>query len=332
MTSRFKKRFRKTLIWLSFPVILLGLISFSVTQPLLGSRSPYPSVKSNPIRLRGHVTALASTREPRSASHPVGLEEAANYIQHTVEELGVSVTEQRFKARGEQSFRNLLWSLGPKDGPRVVVGAHYDVCGNQPGADDNASGIAGLIELTQLLQENPTALPYRLDFVAYTLEEPPYFRSEFMGSAVHARSLKEANADVKAMICLEMIGYFDPNKGSQRYPVGAMKLAYPSRGDFIAVIGKLGEGKLARRVKRHIRNGSDIPVRSINAPAVVPGIDFSDHLNYWTEGYPAVMITNTAFYRNANYHEITDTPETLDYNRMAEVVKGVYWALVSFDQ
>ncbi len=327
-----KKRLRRFIWWSLVPLSLLLVLSFSVTQPLLSSKTPYPKLDIDPFLLRSHVEALASTSVPRNAENPEGLEEASVYIENVLNEMEIEVSRQGFETPNGKSYHNLLWSMGPETGPRIVVGAHYDVCDNQPGADDNASGVAGLLELSRMVQKNQPQLPYRIDFVAYTLEEPPYFRTNYMGSAVHAQALKSASVDVKAMLCLEMIGYFDATKGSQSYPVGAMKLFYPNRGDFIAVVGKTGKGKLTRQVKRHLRNGSDIEVRSINAPTVVPGIDFSDHRNYWAADYPAVMITNTAFYRNANYHEVTDTPESLDYNRMAEVVKGVYWALVHFDK
>jgi Zn-dependent M28 family amino/carboxypeptidase len=210
-----------------------------------------------------------------------------------------------------------------------VVGAHYDAAGPYPGADDNASGVAGLIELAHLLGTSvgtsvgKTALNTQVELVAFTLEEPPYFASSAMGSAVHAQSLRRQRVPVRAMLALEMIGYFSDAPGSQQFPLPCLKLLYPSTGNFITVAGKLGQGALVRRVKRAMRSASPLGVESISAPPSLLGISLSDHRNYWEAGYPAVMITDTAFYRNDNYHGATDTPDTLDYERMARVVQGV---------
>ena len=196
-----------------------------------------------------------------------------------------------------------------------------------PGADDNASGVAGLIELAYLLGK--TSLPVRVELVAFTLEEPPFFRTPFMGSAIHAASLKKQGVKVRIMFALEMIGFFSDASHSQGFPLSILRLFYPSQGNFIAVVGKLGQGSVVRRVKQAMRGPSLLPVYSINAPRFVPGIDFSDHLNYWEAGYEAVMITDTAFYRNQGYHTLQDTPDTLDYERMAMVVQGVYAAILA---
>jgi hypothetical protein len=170
----------------------------------------------------------------------------------------------------------------------------------------------------------------QVDLVAYTLEEPPYFRTPMMGSAVHARSLKQQGHAVRAMVALEMIGYFSDAPNSQSFPSPILKLFYPTKGNFIAIVGKVGQGAVVRRAKRAMRGASALPVYSINAPRFVPGVDFSDHLQYWAAGYQAVMITDTAFYRNPRYHTAHDTPETLDYTRMAMVVQGVYAAVLAF--
>ncbi|HEX2236918.1 MAG TPA: M28 family peptidase, partial [Gammaproteobacteria bacterium] len=234
--------------------------------------------------------------------------------------------EQPYELNGK-TYRNIIASFGPETDERIVVGAHYDsVAANVPGADDNASGVAGLIELARLLGQ--ATLPMKIELVAYTLEEGQHFRTQRMGSAVHAHSLKERGVPVRAMLSLEMLGYFTDVPDSQHYPHPLLKLFYPSRGNFIAVVGKLDQPLIVRRVKSAMRDASKLPVYSINAPLWVPGIDFSDHRNYWDAGYDAVMITDTAFYRNPNYHTPHDTPDTLDYTRMAMVVQGVYAAVV----
>src|SRR5437667_213867 len=169
----------------------------------------------------------------------------------------------------------------------------------------------------------------RVDLVAFTLEEPPYYDTEWMGSHVHAAALRREGVAVRAMIALEMIGYFSDAPGSQRLPHLLLRVVYPSTGNFVAVIGRLGEAQLARRVKRAMQDATDLDVYSMNAPAWIPGIDFSDHRSYWAQGYPAVMVTDTAFYRNDRYHTPRDTPDTLDYRRMADVVRGVHRAVLT---
>jgi Zn-dependent M28 family amino/carboxypeptidase len=206
-----------------------------------------------------------------------------------------------------------------------VIGAHYDSHGGTPGADDNASGIAGLLELAHLLGRSAPGRPVEL--VAYTLEEPPHFRSPHMGSVWHARALKAEGRDVELMLSLEMIGYFSDSPGSQAYPLAAMKLAYPDRGNFIALVGQFGDFGLSRSVKAAMSGATDLPVYSLNAPAFVQGVDFSDHRSYWAQGYPALMVTDTAFMRNRNYHRVGDTFDKLDYKRMAMVVQSVYAVL-----
>jgi hypothetical protein len=182
-----------------------------------------------------------------------------------------------------------------------------------------------------LLKTSNAHLKYRVDLVAFTLEEPPNFRTANMGSAVHAKMLFDNHIKVKRMICLEMVGFFSDKHKSQQYPIGLMKLFYPTTGNYISIVGKMGQGKTVRQTKKSMKSNSTIQVCSINSPSFVPGIDFSDHLNYWKYGYTAVMITDTAFYRNANYHEKTDTLETLNIDKMAEVIKGVYSSIVSLN-
>jgi Zn-dependent M28 family amino/carboxypeptidase len=288
------------------------------------SRAEAPEV--SPARLEAHVRALSERFAPRDHRHPENLDRAAAYVGEEFDQAGGAVAFQSFPAGGA-TYRNVIASFGPDTPERIVVGAHYDAAGPHPAADDNASGVAGLIELSHLLGR--ASLPIRVELVAYPLEEPPFFRTGQMGSAVHAGSLRREGVRVRAMLALEMIGYFSDAAGSQSFPVGILRAFYPSRGNFVLVAGQMGQGSLVRRVKRAMRGGSALPVRSINAPRWIPGIDFSDHVNYWDAGYDAAMITDTAFYRNPYYHTARDTPETLDYARMAMVVQGVYAAVLA---
>ncbi len=285
-----------------------------------------PSARADPDRLRAHVRTLAEDLTPRDAGHPGRLGPVADYIEAELSVHTNRIDDQTYGVDGAV-VRNVIARFGPKAGARIVVGAHYDTAGPYPGADDNASGVAGLLELARGL--DGTDLPCPVELVSYPLEEPPYFSTNQMGSAVHAQSLEEGGVEVRAMLSLEMIGYFRDEPNSQQFPLFVLRPFYPSAGNFIAVVGKWGWGQvdLVRTVRNSMREATPLPVHSINAPRIVPGIAFSDHLNYWHAGYDAVMITDTAFYRNPHYHGPTDTPETLDYERMAQVVEGVHGAI-----
>ncbi|NVO32442.1 M28 family peptidase [Hymenobacter sp. P5342] len=272
-------------------------------------------------RLRRHLVALTTTPQPRNYQHLASLNQAADYITAELAAAGGRPTAQAYEVQG-QTYRNVLASFGPETGARLVIGAHYDVCGEQPGADDNGTGVAALLELARLLGQQP-ALPYRIDLVAYTLEEPPFFRTPQMGSYVHAKSLHEAGVPVRGMVALEMLGYYDDRRGSQDYPFGPLKWVYGSRGNYVTVAQKLGNGRFGRTFARRYKTAATLPVKRFKAPAWMPGIDFSDHLNYWHFGYPAVLLTDTAFYRNKHYHQPTDTLARLDMRRLALAVDAL---------
>ena len=282
----------------------------------------------DPKLLETHVSVLAEQFAPRSYDNPENLGKCADYITEQFRASGGVVTRQPYST-GSRTYENVIVTFKGRCDSRIVVGAHYDSCGDTPGADDNASGIAGLIELARLLRD--ASPEHTIELVAYCTEEPPFFASPNMGSARHAAGLKEQGVDVVAMLALEMIGYFSDEPRSQKYPLGLFYFLYPSRGNFIAVVGNMQQRSLTRRVKRAMKGATDLPVYSALVPAIVPGVDFSDHRNYWAEGYPAVMITDTAFLRNPNYHGPDDTPDRLDYDRMADVVVCVYEAVVALD-
>lgn len=300
--------------------IFLGVIAISVST---FSTHCY-SQKAEAGQLERHLRALTGTSGFRNHQNTEALQEAVAYIKQEFERTTGHVSIQSFQAGGKV-YHNVICSFDTLNEERIVVGAHYDVCGDQPGADDNASGVSGLLELARMLSSQK--LKYRIDLVAYALEEPPYFRSASMGSLIHAQSLHKQQTKVKGMISLEMIGYFSDEKNSQHYPLGILKLFYGTRGNFITVVQKFGAGKFARRYTRKMKRQSTLKVKSFKGPAVLPGIDFSDHLNYWRYGYSAVMITDTSFYRNSNYHQPTDTIETLSISKMKEVVDAVFKAL-----
>jgi Zn-dependent M28 family amino/carboxypeptidase len=318
-------RRRVFVIAVLFVASVVAAIAVLITQPVWAGHQASASPAVEPERLRKHVTELSVTFAPRDYTHVENLDRAAAYIREQFRQAGGEITEQAFVV-DSQHYRNVIARFGPESEEKIVVGAHYDVCGPYPGADDNASGIAGLIELAYLLGKQK--LLTRVELVAYTLEEPPFFRTEQMGSAVHAESLHEANAKLRAMLCLEMIGYFSDEPNSQEYPLAELRLLYPNKGNFIALVGTFDDIGLLRRVKRAMAAANDLPLRSINAPRNLEGVDFSDHLNYWNRGFPALMITDTAFYRNKRYHHPEDVLNTLDFNRMAKVVQQVYAAVI----
>lgn len=318
--------------------VLTGILIFLIISAVYAVMNPVFSfflskskemVDVDKKRLYEDVKFLNDLDPSRSIYHPESLDKAAGYIFSEFEKAGLSPSYQRFKAFDNNIYKNVIGILGDTTKPRIVVGAHYDVCGDQPGADDNASGIAGILELARVLK-GKVSEKYCIEFVAYANEEPPFFATSSMGSAFHAKSLSDGKIKVAGMICLEMIGYFSEEPKSQDYPIGLLHAFYPDKGNFIAVVGKIGQGGIVRSVKKNMKRGSEIAVVSINAPASLVGVDFSDHRNYWPYNYDAVMITNTSFYRNKNYHEQTDSIETLNFDKMAEVVRGVAYAIIHF--
>jgi hypothetical protein len=318
------KWFRKALI----PVSIVCSIAMSSGVTSAAIDADIPASKE---RMSLDVEALTRISPPRNADNLDSLKRSADYITGELSKTGCRLGVQRFVHNGK-TYENIICSFGPEEGERIVVGAHYDFHGVQPGADDNASGVAGMLELARLIGKGQAPLRYRTDLVAFTLEERSTlrepFRTRHLGSYVYAKSLASRGVRVRSMIALEMIGYFSDQPGSQRYPLAFLKRLYPDKGNFIAVVGKWGQDDLAQRVQKDMAAACTVPVESVAASRMLPGIDFSDHASFWHFRYHAVMITDTVFYRNHNYHRVTDTADTLDYPKMAEVVKGVYWAVI----
>ena len=284
----------------------------AVRQPTLPS-SYVAHSHASPARLQRDVIALTSIS--RCADDPSSLDRAADYVERGFRAVGAQVSVQTFTAR-RHTYRNLIASFGPHDGDLTIVGAHYDAfCEPHalPGADDNASGVAGLLELARLLAHERVAHPIAL--VAYSTEEPPFFGTDEMGSAIHAQSLGRRPA--RALI-LEMIGCFTSDSNLP----GLFKWIYPRRGDFIVVAGRWRDVMLTREVKR----GMSAATRVVSFTG--PAFDASDQCSYWLASREAVMITDTAYLRNPRYHTARDTAETLDYPRMGRVVDGVLNALM----
>jgi Zn-dependent M28 family amino/carboxypeptidase len=316
-------------------IVLMAAV-WMLTQPFviaIASRPP----PVDPAALEAHVRMLSRAFYPRSFDQPDRLEAAASYVHAQLSSAGARVEDQLFTVE-ESRYRNIVGRYGPCDGETIVIGAHYDSYGDAsegakfpqgyalsthtPGADDNASGVAALIELGRLFAQSPPRICVEL--VAYALEEPPHFATGAMGSVTHARSVRRTERRVALMLSLEMIGCFSAQPASQTYPLPGMQVLYPTRGDFIAVVGRFADWQATRRVKAAMLGATDLPVRSINATALIPGVDFSDHRSYWDEDITALMITDTAFYRYPHYHGAGDTAERLDYRRMAKVVQDIF--------
>jgi Peptidase family M28 len=290
-------------------VLFLGATAV-IRQPSLTRQKATAHDHADTRWLEAHVRIL--TAHP---NEPV----ATVYIANAFRAFGAAVEVQEFVGR-KQTWRNVIAHFGPRDSklPPLVIGAHHDTFFSHPGADDNASGVAGLLELARLLGKHPPRAPVTL--VAFANEEPPFFGSERMGSAVHAASVKR----VRGMIALDMIGYFH---GEQLWTSWVLSLMYPHRSDFISVGGGWRDRVLTRHVKRAL-NAANANAVSFTGPREM--LDASDQRNYWARGWPAVIVTDTAYLRNPNYHTAKDTADTLDYAQMAKVIDGVYEAAISF--
>ena len=268
-------------------------------------------------RLRKHVATIASTEH--NTRTPQQLEAAAGAIEAELKALGHQVRRQAFDS-GNGTVRNLEVTLAGRETASLVFGAHYDSAPGAPGANDNGSGVAALLELARLLRDWKPKHTVRLAF--FVNEEPPYFQGPAMGSKVYADELVARGGRVAAMFSLETIGYYSERPGSQRYPF-PLNLFYPKRGDFIAFVANLASRALLHETITAFRATARFPSEGVAAPAFVPGIDWSDQWSFWRHGIPALMITDTAPYRYPHYHLRSDTPDKVDYERLAVVVAGL---------
>jgi hypothetical protein len=311
---------------LLFTLVIICLSLF-ISQPVWQKGENNKIALANADNLKKQIITLSE----ELAQDKQRLNKSAAYIYSQFSQYSDTVNFQEYIVEGE-SYKNVVAEFSPhsKKCGVYVIGAHYDTYLGLSGADDNASGVAGLIELARLFSQ--VSVPCHLMLVAYTLEEPPYFGSDNMGSFIHAKSLKQKGINVELMISLEMIGYFSDLPDSQHYPLIGMEYLYSDKGNFISIVANTKQVILTRFYKNEMRKASSLPVYSINAPPLLKGIDFSDHLNYWHFGYPAIMITDTAFNRNENYHTKEDTAEKLDTIRMGKVIDGVYYATLAHMQ
>lgn len=273
-------------------------------------------------RLRGHVTAIAS--EPHNVVHYEALERSASYIERELKALGYTPVAQAYDADGK-SVRNISVELAPQnaDGatPSIVVGAHYDSYGNAPGANDNGSGSAAVIELARLLKD-VAPKGKRLRLALFVNEEPPYDRTPDMGSYRYAKSLKEAGETVTGMVSLETIGAFSDKPGTQKYP-SPFDLIFPDVANFVALVALPGGRAFLHEFVEGFRRHTQFPTIGGTAPDFVDGIGWSDHWAFYTFGYPAIMVTDTALFRYPEYHTPSDTPDKVNYEALARITLGI---------
>ena len=279
--------------------------------------------------LRKHVDRLAGLIGPRHLGRPLNLAAAATLVERELSQFGYPVQRLPYLVRTQEAV-NIVAEL-PGTGRKeevVILGAHYDTVPTTPGADDNASAVAVLIEVARLMRQRPTQRTVR--FLAFPCEEGPHFHLGEMGSQAYAKLCRSRGDRIVGMLCLEMVGFYSSQPGSQRIPPSIprfLRWAFPRRGDFLAAIGNLHSWRLLWKFRRGFKRAARFPLFSIGLPERVHEIRRSDNSSFWDQGYSALMLTDTSFLRNPHYHLASDTPETLDYERMALVTLGVLGGL-----
>jgi len=298
--------------------IMFRMPGESFSGPLPGPRDRETTLAEV---LRQDVVALAESIGERNLTEPQALTRAARFIEQELAQAGYAVERQTYDVDG-QEVSNLEVELPGSRRPKeiVVVGAHYDTIPGCPGANDNATGVAAVLALARALGDR--RIDRTLRFVLFVNEEPPYFQTDRMGSLVYPRRCRERNEDIRAMVCLETLGYYSDRPGSQDYPplVGSM---FPSTGNFVAFVGNLGSRGLVKNAIQSFRDAGRFPSEGAALPGWMPGIGWSDHWAFWKAGYDAIMVTDTAPYRYADYHRLTDTVDKIDFDRLGRVVAGL---------
>lgn len=273
-------------------------------------------------RLHAHVEHLGGTIGERNLWRFADLEAAAAYIENQLAAAGCTPAAQTYEVHGKQ-VRNIIAEIKGRDQPDeiVVIGAHYDSVRGSPGANDNASGVAALLELARLFCDRPQSRTLRL--AAFVNEEPPFFKTEKMGSRVYAEAVREKGEQITAMVSLETIGYYSDEESSQRFPFPPLRFFYPTRGNFLAFVGNLGSRALLNQALEAFRGAETFPAEGLVAPGWLIGVDWSDHWAFWRAGYPAIMVTDTALFRYPHYHSPSDTPDKVDYPALVQVTLGL---------
>ncbi|MFO7983869.1 MAG: M20/M25/M40 family metallo-hydrolase [Desulfuromonadales bacterium] len=272
--------------------------------------------------LKDHVEQLATTIGERNLWHFDRLEQTARYVEEQMRKSGYEPQAESYEVEGKTCRNIVIEKKGvERPGEIVLIGAHYDTVPGSPGANDNASGVAALLEIAHLLAEVETRRTLRL--VAFVNEEPPFFQTDRMGSRLHARRSVQRGDNIVAMISLETIGYYSDEKGSQDFPSQVLRPFYPDSGNFLAFVGNLGSRRAVDNAIEAFRRHCEFPAEALIAPGWLTGVDWSDHWSFWEEDYPALMVTDTAPFRYPHYHSSSDTADKLDYNSLSRVTKGL---------
>ncbi|HEY7547461.1 MAG TPA: M28 family peptidase [Blastocatellia bacterium] len=305
-----------------FAIIAL-LISFMIAMPGRSYSGQFQSLSGDEAEIRDNlktrVETLAGKIGERNLHRYESLKASEEYIRSSLASLGYQVAEQSYSVEGKE-VKNLEVEIKGASEEIILIGAHYDSVRGSPGANDNATGVAAMIELARLFKNETPAKTIR--FVAFVNEEPPYFQTEEMGSLVYARRSKQRGERIAAMLSLETIGCYSEQPRSQFYPAG-FSWFYPDRGNFIGFVGNLSSRSLTRRAIKTFRDTTLFPSEGVAAPGWMTGVGWSDQWSFWQEGYDAVMITDTAIFRYRHYHKSADTPDKIDYDRAARVVAGI---------
>jgi hypothetical protein len=316
-------------IWIVLVILVIVIVGWRIMLWMPGANftgSPAPiSAEDAALRdeLRSDVRMFAGKIGERNMVRYDALQTAADFLEQQLQTAGYSVERENFDVdtpSGPRMVTNLIVELRGNARPDeiVVVGAHYDSREGTPGADDNASGTAALLALSRAFAKS--APERTLRFVFFTNEE--YFRQDLMGSLVYAKLCRSRNENIVAMLSLETMGYFSDLKGSQKYPF-PINLFYPETGDFMGLVGNIASRQMVRDAIRSFRAVATMPSQGVAGPEFIDGVGWSDQWSFWQQGYQGIMITDTAPFRNPNYHEPTDKPDTLDYERLARAVVGV---------
>ncbi len=272
-------------------------------------------------RLLAHVEMLAGTIGERNVWRYDGLQRAAEYIEAEFTRYGYAPRRQTYEV-SRVPVSNIESSVTGTSHPHeiVLLGAHYDTVSGCPGANDNGTGVAALLELSRRFAGRPQARTIR--FVAFVNEEPPFFHTDNMGSVVHARAARARGDNIVGMMALETMGYYSSVKGSQTYPQ-PIAMMYPDVGNFIGFVANLASTRMMMRARRAFKARTPFPLQSAAAPASIPGVGWSDQWAFWEAGYPGMMVTDTAPYRYPWYHTADDTPDKISADKVAHVVDGL---------
>ena len=290
---------------------------------------PMIDIQQTIQQLRDHVKTLTVTIGERSVGLPANLKETAAYIKSFYNAIGMSVNSQPY-SYADFAVENIITeiSFSPHAKYRFLVGAHYDSVAGTVGADDNASAIAVQLETARHLAalKGKEKLNLTVKFVSFTLEEPPAYNTRHMGSRMYAKQARKDNEQIDGMICLEMVGYTCYEPGCQDYPFPLMFMDYPKEGNFIGIVNNFKSRDFAKRLVEQFQKNSQLPLVKLTVPFngwVMPAIRLSDHASFWDQGFKAVMVTDSAFYRNPYYHTASDTMDKLDFEFMAELVESL---------